>query len=146
MHESGCVRCAGPGPQRTPFSLTASLKVRYSMLPRISAHQQHLDRFLRRCPSSPASLRLRGHEHASADAVNLTLQENVYLIWALLDRVEVPSHAASSIIHTHLRSTVPSSSAILNAPRTPRPWRCASRRRSISQARSACCRISCTRC
>ena len=55
-----------------------------------------------------------------------TLQENVRAIRAVLDRVDaisIPSHAASPIIHIHLRSPAPSSSATLKAPNpsTPAP-------------------------
>ena len=55
-----------------------------------------------------------------------TLQENVRAIRALLDRVDainIPSHAASPIIHIHLRSPAPSSAANLKAPNptTPAP-------------------------
>ncbi|KAN0139450.1 Pyridoxal phosphate-dependent transferase [Lactarius tabidus] len=55
-----------------------------------------------------------------------TLQENVRAIRAVLDRVEaitIPSHAASPIIHIHLRSATPSSSATLKPPNptTPAP-------------------------
>ena len=48
-----------------------------------------------------------------------TLQENVRAIRAVLDRVDaitIPSHAASPIIHIHLRSPAPSSAATLKAP------------------------------
>jgi serine palmitoyltransferase len=55
-----------------------------------------------------------------------TLQENVRAIRAVLDQVEaitIPSHAASPIIHIHLRSATPMSSATLKAPNpmTPAP-------------------------
>jgi serine palmitoyltransferase len=55
-----------------------------------------------------------------------TLQENVRAIRAVLDRVEVitiPSHAASPIIHIHLRSATPPSAATQKAPNpmTPAP-------------------------
>jgi serine palmitoyltransferase len=55
-----------------------------------------------------------------------TLQENIRAIRAVLDRVDVitiPSHAASPIIHIHLRSATPMSSATLKAPNpmTPSP-------------------------
>ena len=55
-----------------------------------------------------------------------TLQENVRAIRAVLDRVDaitIPSHAASPIIHIHLRSPAPSSAATLKAPNptTPAP-------------------------
>ena len=54
------------------------------------------------------------------------LQENVRAIRAVLDRVEVitiPSHAASPIIHIHLRSSAQSSAVTLKAPNpsTPAP-------------------------
>ena len=55
-----------------------------------------------------------------------TLQENVRAIQAVLDRVDainIPSHAASPIIHIHLRSPAHLSSATLKAPNpaTPAP-------------------------
>ena len=55
-----------------------------------------------------------------------TLQENVRAIRAVLDRVEaitIPSHAASPIIHIHLRSAMPPVSASAKAPNpaTPAP-------------------------
>ena len=53
-----------------------------------------------------------------------TLQENVRAIRAILDRVEaitIPSHAASPIIHIHLRSAMPSASASTKAPHAATP-------------------------
>lgn len=53
-----------------------------------------------------------------------TRKENVRAIRAVLDRVEaitIPSHAASPIIHIHLRSATPSSSATLKAPNPTSP-------------------------
>ncbi|KAH8983453.1 serine palmitoyltransferase [Lactarius akahatsu] len=55
-----------------------------------------------------------------------TLQENVRAIRAVLDRVEaitIPSHAASPIIHIHLRSSAPAASvsAKPSNPATPAP-------------------------
>ena len=53
-----------------------------------------------------------------------TLQENVRAIRAILDRVEaitIPSHAASPIIHIHLRSAMPSASASTKAPNAATP-------------------------
>ena len=55
-----------------------------------------------------------------------TLQENVRAMRAVLDRVEaitIPSHAASPIIHIHLRSVMPPVSASAKAPNpaTPAP-------------------------
>ena len=53
-----------------------------------------------------------------------TLQENVRAIRAVLERVEVitiPSHAASPIIHIHLRSATSSASAKVLNPATPAP-------------------------
>ncbi len=54
-----------------------------------------------------------------------TLQENVRAIRAVLDRVEVvtiPSHAASPIVHIHLRSAaIPSTSSKPLNPATPAP-------------------------
>ena len=54
------------------------------------------------------------------------LQENVRAIRAVLDRVDaitIPSHAASLIIHIHLRSPAQSSAVTLKAPNpsTPAP-------------------------
>ena len=56
----------------------------------------------------------------------LSIPENVRAIRAVLDRVDainIPSHAASPIIHIHLRSPAPSSAATLKAPNpsTPAP-------------------------
>ena len=73
-----------------------------------------------------------------------TLQENVRAIRAVLDRVEaikIPSHAASPIIHIHLRSATSSASA-----KAPRPQRLVRRRRSTLRVRSACCRTLWTMC
>ena len=53
-----------------------------------------------------------------------TLQENVRAIRAVLDRVEaitIPSHAASLIIHIHLRYAMSSASAKAPNPATPAP-------------------------
>jgi serine palmitoyltransferase len=55
---------------------------------------------------------------------SILTQENVRAIRAVLDRVEaitIPSHAASPIIHFHLRSAAPSSSATLKVPNPSTP-------------------------
>jgi serine palmitoyltransferase len=57
-----------------------------------------------------------------------TLQENVRAIRAVLDRIDlltIPSHAASPIIHIHLRTATPSLSVA--APKAPNPATAASR-------------------
>ena len=57
-----------------------------------------------------------------------TLQENVRVIRAALDRIEsvtIPSHAASPIIHIHLRTATPSLS--VTALKAPNPATAASR-------------------
>ncbi|KAH9164267.1 pyridoxal phosphate-dependent transferase [Lactarius sanguifluus] len=74
-----------------------------------------------------------GDQHLAEHAVdheyaNSTLQENVRMIRAVLDQVEaitiaIPSHAASPIIHIHLRSSAPTASvsAKPSNPATPAP-------------------------
>ncbi|KAH9165715.1 pyridoxal phosphate-dependent transferase [Lactarius sanguifluus] len=74
-----------------------------------------------------------GDQHLAEHAVdpeyaNGTLQENVRMIRAVLDQVEaitiaIPSHAASPIIHIHLRSSAPAASvsAKPSNPATPAP-------------------------
>ena len=57
-----------------------------------------------------------------------TLQENVRAIRAVLDRIDTlstPSHAASLIIHIHLRTATPS--LTVAAPKAPNPATAASR-------------------
>ncbi len=53
-----------------------------------------------------------------------TLQENIRAIRAVLDRVDtltIPSHAASPIIHIHLRSTSPTTLSPASAAKLPNP-------------------------
>ena len=64
----------------------------------------------------------------SRPSILSTLQENVRAIRTLLDRIDtltIPSHAASPIIHIHLRTATPSLS--VPAPKSPSPATAASR-------------------
>jgi serine palmitoyltransferase len=80
-------------------------------------------------PGASRGLRLGGHQHPPEHAAILnTLQENVRAIRAVLDRIDaltIPSHAASPIIHIHLRTATPSLS--IAAPKAPNPATAASR-------------------
>ncbi|KAH9166990.1 pyridoxal phosphate-dependent transferase, partial [Lactarius sanguifluus] len=62
---------------------------------------------------------------SASEGILSMLQENVWAIRAILDRVEaitIPSHAASPIIHVHLRSAAtPASPAKPPNPATPAP-------------------------
>ena len=62
--------------------------------------------------------------HRNTPSILSALQENVRAIRAVLDRVDtitIPSHAASLIIHIHLRSPAHSSAVTLKAPNTSTP-------------------------
>ncbi|KAH9016349.1 hypothetical protein EDB85DRAFT_2207823 [Lactarius pseudohatsudake] len=81
-----------------------------------------------RCgPGGPRGLHLGGHQHPTEHAMDPEhLQENVRAIRAVLDRVEaitISSHAASPIIHIHLRfaATLSASTSASAKPPTLNP-------------------------
>ncbi|KAH9016318.1 hypothetical protein EDB85DRAFT_2207838 [Lactarius pseudohatsudake] len=81
----------------------------------------------RRGPGGPHGLHLGGHQHPTEHAIDPEhLQENVRAIRAVLDRVEaitISSHAASPIIHIHLRfaATLSASTSASAKPPTLNP-------------------------
>ncbi|KAH9041240.1 hypothetical protein EDB85DRAFT_2247934 [Lactarius pseudohatsudake] len=81
----------------------------------------------RRGPGGPRGLHLGGHQHPTEHAIDPEhLQENVRAIRAVLDRVEaitISSHAASPIIHIHLRfaATLSASTSASAKPPTLNP-------------------------
>ena len=86
----------------------------------------------------------------STPSILSTLQEDVRAIRTVLDRIDtlsILSHAASLIIHIHLRTAKPSLSvAAPEDPEPPLPRLRAVHRRSTLRARSASCRTSWTMC
>jgi hypothetical protein len=77
------------------------------------AHQRHFVRFLSRDPGAPRSFGLGGHQHPPEHALypKHAAGERARDPRAVLDRIDtltIPSHAASPIIHIHLRTATPS--------------------------------------
>ena len=76
------------------------------------AHQRHFFRFLSKVPAVLAvSISESINILWSTPSLLSTLQENVHAIRAVLDRIDtlsISSHAASLIIHIHLRTSMPS--------------------------------------